>query len=924
MNTYNNFSKGSEWRKWDLHFHTSSSYDYGDKSITNEDIINVLCKNEISVVCITDHNVIDTNRIKTIQTLGAGKIVVLPGIEFCSELGGSEAVHFIGIFPENSEIESIWTKIQGNLNLTPKDVTDKGGHEKIQCDLIDTCDLIHELGGITSIHAGTKTNTVENIKNTLLVKMEQKRRILSECIDILELGKPEDVKNYELIVFKNIRFKLPMIICSDNHNIKNYEIKCNCWIRADPTFEGLRQIIYEPINRVSIGVENPDLYRENCINSITVEKDCFPQKTLPINNGIVSIIGARGSGKTALLDFIALGANVYCKNKANFLFKAQKEILPLSATIDLDGNKISQNFNPDYEYLEHRVKYLSQQFVESLCSENGSTERLQMEIERFIFEGIDSIERLETRNFSELKGLLCKSSENTIEANKNKILELNKKISQIYHMKTVILPTKENEKKDLLNELNILKTKLPKLDKTAQGNSLLEYEMNNNQKIKLESELKLKYSQIKKFEQIYNEIINFNKVVFDKNYYFKNELLNLGVDDKMLLYFDIQYYDSIIKDIFNIIDSKRTEYNKEYGDEISPNEGTYRYLIQKQNILQKRMEEYTENEKYYLETSKRIEQTNIVLVEIDNQINSIKQMDIVKVQKERLELYKQIFEEIKKIKSILESLFLPLVKQLENKKQEKQLGFFVKINANINSWVLRGEELIDLRRAKEFRDNESLFHRTKNKLYSIWEDCDPERIEKAIDDFTNNEAKLMREYLLKPSSLVGLADWLFSIDHISISYEMTFNKIPLKLLSPGTKGILLMLLYLGVDKNDTRPLLIDQPEDNLDPESVYNVLVPYFVEAKKRRQIIMVTHNPNLVIATDSDQVIVADCKTKETSGLPIFTYSGGGLENREIVTKICNILEGGEEAFIKRAQRYRVDFKNKQHFFQNNSKKEE
>jgi hypothetical protein len=134
---------------------------------------------------------------------------------------------------------------------------------------------------------------------------------------------------------------------------------------------------------------------------------------------------------------------------------------------------------------------------------------------------------------------------------------------------------------------------------------------------------------------------------------------------------------------------------------------------------------------------------------------------------------------------------------------------------------------------------------------------------------------------------------------------MTFNNVPLKRLSPGTKGVLLMLLYLGVDKNDTRPLLIDQPEDNLDPESVFNVLVPYFVEAKKRRQIIMVTHNPNLVIATDSDQVIVAKITPKDVNQLPIFTYSGGGLENPAIVDKICSILEGGEDAFLKREKRY-------------------
>jgi ABC-type cobalamin/Fe3+-siderophores transport system ATPase subunit len=175
----------------------------------------------------------------------------------------------------------------------------------------------------------------------------------------------------------------------------------------------------------------------------------------------------------------------------------------------------------------------------------------------------------------------------------------------------------------------------------------------------------------------------------------------------------------------------------------------------------------------------------------------------------------------------------------------------------------------------------------------------------AINDFLLTEGRLMSKNLLDSFTSVDLANWLFSVEHIKISYEVTFDNISLKQLSPGTKGVLLMLLYLGVDKNDTRPLLIDQPEDNLDPESVYGILVPYFLEAKRRRQIIMITHNPNLVVGTDSDQVIVASIKEKTVNQLPKFSYIAGGLENPEIVKKVCSILEGGKTAFLKRECRY-------------------
>lgn len=141
------FPRGSEWRIWDLHFHTPSSYDYKDKSVANQDIIDTLVANNISVIAITDHHIIDVARIQELQKLGkVHDITVLPGIEFCSELGGSEAIHFIGIFSENANLSTIWTKIQGQCNITPEEVHVKG-QERICCQFEKTCSLIIELGG---------------------------------------------------------------------------------------------------------------------------------------------------------------------------------------------------------------------------------------------------------------------------------------------------------------------------------------------------------------------------------------------------------------------------------------------------------------------------------------------------------------------------------------------------------------------------------------------------------------------------------------------------------------------------------------------------------------------------------------------------------------------------------------------------------
>jgi hypothetical protein len=92
-------------------------------------------------------------------------------------------------------------------------------------------------------------------------------------------------------------------------------------------------------------------------------------------------------------------------------------------------------------------------------------------------------------------------------------------------------------------------------------------------------------------------------------------------------------------------------------------------------------------------------------------------------------------------------------------------------------------------------------------------------------------------------------------------------------------------------------------------DGLVRLLTTYFKEAKQRRQIILITHNPNLVVNANSEQVIVATAMRRE-NGLPHMTYRSGALENASpeevgIRPQVCRILEGGADAFLKRERRY-------------------
>ncbi|TOH52814.1 hypothetical protein CGI80_05050, partial [Vibrio parahaemolyticus] len=149
-----------------------------------------------------------------------------------------------------------------------------------------------------------------------------------------------------------------------------------------------------------------------------------------------------------------------------------------------------------------------------------------------------------------------------------------------------------------------------------------------------------------------------------------------------------------------------------------------------------------------------------------------------------------------------------------------------------------------------------------------------------------------------------LYDLLFGLDYLSPHYDLRQKGKSLDQLSPGEKGALLLVFYLVLDKEDI-PLIIDQPEDNLDNNSVATVLVPYIRNAKLNRQIIMVTHNPNLAVVSDSEQVIKVEIDKEDGNR---FSFLSGGIESQIINNHIVEVLEGTIPAFTSRRDKYQIN----------------
>ena len=180
---------------------------------------------------------------------------------------------------------------------------------------------------------------------------------------------------------------------------------------------------------------------------------------------------------------------------------------------------------------------------------------------------------------------------------------------------------------------------------------------------------------------------------------------------------------------------------------------------------------------------------------------------------------------------------------------------------------------------------------------------------------------LKGELLLKNGyDFLNVATELLAKSWYSLNYELTYQNDKFKEMSEGKQAFVILKLLLEFSDKKC-PILIDQPEDSLDHRAIYNELVEYIKKKKKERQIILVTHNSNVVVSADAENVIVANQEGTDSHNSDgfRFQYINGSLEftrtkkkeenvilfSQGIREHVCDILEGGKNAFEKRELKY-------------------
>jgi energy-coupling factor transporter ATP-binding protein EcfA2 len=956
------YPKGSEWGRWDIHVHTPDTILENRFGTWDEYLAVIEAQRDVRVVGVTDYlSIANYSKLKLFKQAGriANIDLLIPNIEFRiappTERATAVNIHLL-ISPDDPQHEREILNALGRLNweyagrrysCTPEqlialgkafDTTLREDHAALRVGVtqfkVDFTAFRNWYSGepwlrensLVAVSAGN--DGLSGIRRdgawaALRDEITRFSQVLfsgrpGEREFWLGLGSAEDQETV-----RRLGGARPCLHGSDAHEIAKLfrpDHDRFCWIKADPTFEGLKQVLYEPGDRVYIG-PTPPVYHDEArvIRSITLSdtNEWFDEVEIPLNGGLVSIIGQKGSGKSALAELLAYAAGSWeVQESGSFLRRAGAH---------LDGMRIKLLWANDAHSDEQiggeqsdaqEVRYLSQKFVEHLCSEDQIGTELVQEIERVIFSCIDPTDTLNASSFEELRAVRTEAIKEEGNRLRDDIVRLIREECDLRD-NAKKLSDKKTRITTLTTEKNNLARQMPQAASAEEARIQADLQTKRAELTAAQQAVAIDKQKLQKISDIRSRITAFTAQMARFSSEMESMLNAAGIPDSERTPFRPAFSGDTEPPLVRRAAALQQSVAQREGVGQNPMQGTIRWLdAQIKNLMQRESADKA-RQKRISDIQTRVAQIVAEIEKIKNEIAQIEGPEKTRMAEayaERMDAYFSYFQNLKSEQQILEDLYAPMKAQLAagGAAQEQDLEFSIRWEANLAQWVERGIGLFDQRKTIPYGTMQGLTQAANRILVPAWTSGNPDTIKPAMEEFLNEFRRRdlpPSNYLRSDATVHDLLQWLYEVDHIRLTYGLKYNGVPLENLSPGTKGIVLLILYLGLDVTDTRPLIVDQPDENLDNESIYSLLTVYFKKAKARRQVILITHNPNLVVNADSEQIIIARC-ARRANGLPRITYRAGSIENAApedcgIRQQVCRILEGGSDAFLKRERRY-------------------
>lgn len=896
-------SFGAKWWKFDFHTHTPASGDYAKGQFDPEQItprkwLEKYLEHGIQCVAVTDHNTTQWLSLLTTEAQilrEEGHIIyIFPGIEITA----NGNIHILGIFDPSCSPEHVAGLIGA--------VKGTAGQIDTPCEAspIQVIEEIHRLGGLAipaHVDLGAGAFGIDSWQTyTALIDS-------SDAVEIIfperfETWNPKRQRQFQYLANK------PMVLGSDAHMPREVG-QGFTWVKmGEPNIDGLKLALIDGCSSVKLGQDsavNPNSIRSNkIIHSINVDKFKYIHQRDGLNISfspwLNSIIGSRGSGKSSVVEYsrIVLGkeeqlnrnkdlipeilssfqsfkrfskdrndigvllenSSISCiyekdntKYKLNWKFGDQTEIFK----IDSNGNEISESGN------------ISNRFPVSIYSQK---QIFEMSKNPYFLVGVIDNEKQVNQYYDKIQ---------------NKIVDLGKNFLELKQ-----LDIKISKEKDIEGRLAEISNFLAQIENEQNKGIIENFKIYNDK-----NQIIMSY-----FIQT-NELINDIKTLKDKGNFTslnlilnqeesleKAEQLNSKIDSLK------QSLDQYLNDIEAISNDLKTDLSTSVFSTNAKNaEDAYKETI---STLEQSGVSFDDHAKLLHEQS--------ALLSNLSEINDHKQereaiaekigavyAEIILIRKDislaRQEFIQENFSNLSNVRVKLlpfgvmkESTFREVI--------EKKDNVFV-------SSIYDDEEekgiLFNL--LKAIREQENL-DSASDLILSFKQSLLSEPLGQEILD--NCEKRLIDHlYTMQKNEkfALNLLSW-FPEDDLLIEFKMKNGSFqPIHKGSAGQKSATILSLLLSFGDE---PLILDQPEDDLDNSLITDLIVEKVRERKIHRQIIIVTHNPNIVVNGDSENIISLDNR-----GV-IQVSSHGALQTREVRSEVCKIMEGGIQALEKRYNR--------------------
>lgn len=853
------FQNGSVWLRADFHLHTKADKEFlpykGDDASFVQEYINKLVEQDIRIGVITNHNKFEKAEFVALKKKAKEQEVGLfPGVEFSLK----EGIHTLLVFDDTwyrGEIDNINEFLNSAFYGVPNyDVPD---YPNSNFDLKETVEKLDKIGHnyfIILAHVDTTNGLNEVLKGRTreaFIKHESFNRVLA-------IQKSGNLERYNSLCQLAER-ELACVEGSDNaqQGVEGLGTGKVTYLKiGDFNLEALQYALTDHKNRVC--KKDKPLIHNSWIKSISFQGGMLNEKTISLAPELNSLIGIRGSGKSSILEILRFALNIPLGSQA--IDSEYKNDL-ITHVLKSGGKVVVELVNRRGEtYRVERIYGQKEDIYKGNDLQQGIT--LDAILQRPIYFGQKDLSNknadFENDLIKKLVGAQLTNIDKRIDAQKIEIQRIVNNLKEFQNLSTLKKET-EIQKNNAEHKLKLFAEKGVSEKLQKQTNFESDITRISNYISGLNSYISDLQSTIESHEYILKPIVlsDINKDI-EADIFSQQEALKKEFEALKSVYGNTLKLRDIFTVKLNVLKEKREALKEEFAQ------------------IKREIDIPELNPDDFIKINRELETSKMKLLEID------------KSEEKRKELVTNLSHACVKLDSLWHEEFTTLQKEIEKiNNSETKLTIEILYKARKDKFLIK---------LQDFCKGTGIRATSMEAIRDAYADF--------IDIWKDNYLKLSN--ILNENQLMDFkkrfTDNFFDVLTFKVENKFIINYQgkPLKEHSLGQRASALILFLLTQKDNDI--LIIDQPEDDLDNQTIYQDVIHEIKKLKGEMQFIFATHNANIPVLGDSEMLVA--CEYIAGKEIKLET---GSIDKQIIQTKIINIMEGGKDAFNIRRNIYKI-----------------